>query len=119
MYRPCLCFLCLGSPEKGDPNSGSADLPDGVASPVVMASGHVIGSLLFDRVKALPEGKRLVTLRVSDVPPILMTELHSVVARIDGTLRLLASRVIRTSHFSMVIDLGVVDSSRLRRRLVP
>ena len=37
-----------------------------------------------------------------------MAKLHLVVARIDGSLRLLTSRVIRTSRFSMVVDLDVV-----------
>ena len=57
--------------------------------------------------KALPDGERRVTLRASDVPLALMTKLHLVVARIDGSLRLLTSRAIRTSRFSMAVGPAV------------
>ena len=51
------------------------------------------------RVKALPDGERRVTLRAFDVPLALMTKLHLVFARINGSLRLLTSRVICTTRF--------------------
>ena len=43
-------------------------------------------------------GEWCVTLGASDVPLAFMTKLHLVVARIDESLRLLASRIIRTSR---------------------
>ena len=43
------------------------------------------------RVKALADGEWRVTLCASGVPLALMATLHLVVARIDGTLRLLVS----------------------------
>ena len=46
------------------------------------------------RVKALQDGERRVTLRASDVLLALMAKLHLVVARIDGSLRLLTSRAL-------------------------
>ena len=48
------------------------------------------------RMKALPDGERRVTLRASDVPLALMAKLH------------LASRVVRTSRYSMAVALDVV-----------
>ena len=48
--------------------------------------------------KTLPTGRRRVTLRASDVPLALMATLHLVVARIDGSLRWLASLVLKQLH---------------------
>ena len=74
----------------------------------ILTIGRCLEEEMDARVKAKPDGERHVSLRPSDVPLALMTKLHLVVARVDGSLRLLASRVIRTSRFSMVVALDVV-----------
>ena len=67
------------------------------------------------RVKALPDSERRATLRASDVPLALMTKLHLVVARMDGSLRLLASPHFHLSFFVAGLDVVVL----LWRRLAP
>ena len=54
------------------------------------------------RVKALPDGEWRATLRASDVALAVMAKLYLVVAWVYETLRLLPSRVIRTTRFSMI-----------------
>ena len=60
------------------------------------------------KVKVRPDGERRATLRASEVPLAHLDRLHLLVARIDENLRLVSSRVIRTSRFAMVVDMEVV-----------
>ena len=58
-----------------------------------------------------PSGdQRRLTLRASDVPVALMDKLPLLVARIDADLRFVGARVIRTSRYTMVVDIDVVGS---------
>ena len=86
---------------------GKSGIPNKV--PLGLSNYYAAEAVCDAKVKSLPDGERRVTLRMSDVPLDLMTKLQLVVPRIDGSLRLLASRVIHTSRFYMVVDLDVVD----------
>ena len=69
-----------------------------------------LGEQLSARVKNPSGDQRRLTLRASDVLVALMDKLPLLVARIEADLYFVGARVIRTSRYTMVVDIDVVGS---------